>query len=206
MPDERTARPVFGEIMTRSGRTVAVEAVRGTGGFTDAEFTVRPGAGAGRIDAPPAGAAGFSTLRKDGPGQGRARRDGSLTWLLGISIAAAAFWASGGHALVLPARTEVTTASGGSGTAFRLARIASRVEVREGRAILFVDGSALNEGGVSAIVPPIAIGVKGGDGATVTYHVGAGADRLPPGGQLDFSARLEAPEKGVRTVSVAFTE
>jgi hypothetical protein len=83
--------------------------------------------------------------------------------------------------------------------------VASRVEDRAGRKVLFVDGRATNHGGSELPLPPIEIAVTGVDGSIARYRLGTLPDLLPPGGQFNFSSRLEAPKEGVRTVSVAFS-
>ena len=111
MPDERKARPVSGEIMAAP----LAGAESSEPGFTrndvvDAEFeTVRPGrAGAmarrsSRRSARPRlpfrdwipCARAMPRRRAQGPVRG-----GPVFWIVGLGLAAGAFWVSGGHALV----------------------------------------------------------------------------------------------------------
>ncbi len=218
MSDERNARPVSGEIMAAGGHAgEATRPGRVSGDVVDAEFeTLRPDP-ADRLSAvsaiPSIGTAaapaqGLGSLRKSGGGAAArwgSARGGPVFWIVGVSMAAGAFWISGGHALVLPASSGIPVQQRSSANPLKIAGVKSRVEDRDGRSILFVDGSAINEGSHEIPLPPIALSVTGNGGDVMHYRLGTSSDALPPGGHFNFSTRLEAPKEGVKTVSVAFS-
>jgi hypothetical protein len=84
--------------------------------------------------------------------------------------------------------------------------VTSRIEDHAGRAVLFVDGKALNSGNEARTLPPIEVRVIGKNGQVVSYGLNSPGDSLAPGGTVSFSSRLEAPKDGVRSVSVKFQE
>ena len=126
-----------------------------------------------------------------------------LFWGLGLLLVGLAFWISGGHAL-LPRGGPAPGAA--PKTPLSIADVTSRVETRDGRAVLFVDGRASNGGAEALALPPIAIAVTANDGRVTRYRLSTRDTELKPGDRYSFSSRLEAPESGVRTVSVAFEE
>lgn len=216
MSDERNARPVSGEIMAAGAH--AAEAGRAgliSDDVVDAEFeTLRPDP-ADRLSAasaiPSIGSAaapaqGLGSLRKrDGATSHQgSTRGGPIFWIVGVCMAAGAFWISGGHALVRPA-SNGSPAQLASASPLKIAGVKSRVEDRDGQSILFIDGSAINEGNEEVALPPIALSVTGNGGGVMHYRLGTSSDALPPGGHFNFSTRLEAPKEGVKTVSVAFS-
>jgi len=215
MADECRPRPVSGEIMTDDPDSTTSQFVRPPGDdVVDAEFETL----AERKDHPqpaksaPAGIgsqaaplAGMDTLRRgniDAP-RGVAVRGGPLFWVFGIGLAAAAFWVSGGHALV---RNASFLESPSPSQALRISGITSRVDVKGARPVLFVDGEAANDGSVASNLPPLDIAVTDHDGRITHYRLGTSGRLMAPGETFAFSSRLDVPKNGVKTVSVTFGE
>lgn len=197
------ARPVSGEIMTEPS---SAPGITRQAGFSDAEYeTVEPR----RDDPPPRFAAAKMATGMDSLKQGMsvAKRTkpegGPLFWMTGLVLVVLAFWVSGGHSFV---RQTVLSAPIEAGQPLRIADVRSRVELHEGRDILFVDGLARNEGPSTLKLPPLEIVVFGNDGSAIRYFLGTNDAQLAPGDEYTFSSRLEAPRNGVKTVSVTFQE
>jgi hypothetical protein len=219
MPDERNARPVSGEIMAAppagaepaESRPVHPDVV-------DAEFETlqrqapaepaqaQPVASIGTVAAP---VHGLDSLRKP---DARARpqdpaRGGPVFWIFGLGLVAGAFWVSGGHALIRQApSTSASAPAQPVVNPVRIAEVASRVEDHGGRAVLFVEGKAVNEGSETRTPPPLEINVTGNDGKVRRYNLGTSPEPLAPGAAFSFSSRLEAPKEGVKSVSVTFRQ
>lgn len=215
MRDERNARPVSGEIMT--GEASATELARqGPQGadVIDAEFeTLRPdpadrlGPGAsispiGTCAIPSLGLGSLSKSRRSHAVKRGPTRGGPLFWSVGMAIALGAFWVSGGHALMRAAATETAVTPVNP---LRISKVNSRVERHGDRNILFVDGSAINDGAEQTSLPAIAISVTDNGGSILHYRLGTVPDLIGPRSHFNFSTRLEAPKEGVKTVSVAFS-
>src|SRR5690606_11426388 len=113
-----------------------------------------------------------------------------------------AFWVSGGHALLTSGPAPGIAAK----TPLAIADVKSRIETHGGRAVLFVEGRAANDGGATLALPPIEIAVTANDGGVARYRLAATDTELKPGDRYSFSSRLDAPASGVRTVAVAFQE
>ncbi len=217
MADAHTARPVSGEIMAgmageAAGAAPTVDAVHDV---IDADYEVLP-----RDNAPPPAArpplqgtaaglpplGGMDMLRKpeEAPARAPASRGGPVFWVAGLGAVLAAFWISGGDALV---RQAPLFAAGGEGpAAFTLSGVSSRVDASGAKSLLFVDGEAANDGSRASPLPPLKIRVTGEDGRVTSYTLGTSGRPLAPGERFTFSSRLEVPKNGVRTVSVAFAE
>jgi hypothetical protein len=149
---------------------------------------------------------GLDTLRKShvaDAGRSASRGD-PVFWSVGLCLVAAAFWVSGGHALVGPSILPAWHVS--PANPLRIAEVTSRIEDHAGRAVLFVDGKALNSGSEQRSLPPIEVRVIGNDGHVASYGLNSLGDSLGPGATVSFSSRLEAPKDGVRSVSVKFQE
>jgi hypothetical protein len=198
--------------MVATGGAVGMD---GSGDVIDAEFeTLRPDP-AERLLPPrakvtigtaAAPAQGLDTLRK---GQAPATRQAAsrgdpIFWAVGMCLVIGAFWVSGGHALVSQSLIPVWHAE--PANPLRIADVTSRIEDRAGRAVLFVDGKALNAGEEAQALPPIEVKVTANGGGVTRYSLMAGTDPLPAGSTLSFSSRLEAPKEGVQSVSVNFQE
>ena len=83
----------------------------------------------------------------------RRSRGGPVFWIVGLGLAAGAFWVSGGHALVRQAPFAGQAAPAQSiVNALHIVDVTSRVEDHGGRPVLFVDGEAVNDGRVAATI------------------------------------------------------
>jgi len=213
MADERTARPVSGEIMTDPPAiAVADRVVRGPAAdIVDADYVVMS------RSVPPVESVspqprpivtprieGMDMLRKPEPPTERppAARGGPIFWIAGIGAALAAFWVSGGHALVRQA-PFLTSAQA---SALTISGVTSRVDVSGANPVLFVDGEAANDGTGPATLPPLEIRVTANDGRTTRYTLGTSGHSLASGERFGFASRLDVPKNGVRTVLVTFAE
>jgi hypothetical protein len=209
MAEERTPRPVFGEIMT--GPAVA----DGPGRFTqadalDADFEVVPRrhAEAGQPSRSAVAAKkpqGMDILRESQrkPEPRRAARGGTFFWSFGLAIVLVAFWAAVGHALV---RQSFPFGDAEAAGALNLSAVTSRVDVSGEKPLLIIDGEAGNDGSRTMALPPLAIRVKDNAGATTRFTLGTSGRALRPGERFAFSSRLEVPRNGVKSVSVTFAE
>lgn len=209
MADEGKARPVSGELMTS---TPAATSREPASDVVDAEFeTVTPERDRQPLSQPSsiatttAPVAGMDILRGADLSAAPAGpvRGGPMFWIAGIALAAAAFWVSGGHALV---RETGFLASPEATRMLAISGVTSRVDVSGPRPVLFVDGEAVNEGGEPQSLPSLDIIVTGTDGKTVRYKLGTAQKTLAPGERFAFSSRLDVPKNGVKTVSVTFAE
>ena len=130
-------------------------------------------------------------------------RGGPIFWIVGIGLAAAAFWVSGGHALVRSAPFLGTQAPRRRS---RISGVTSRVDASGPQPVLFVDGEAANDGAAAETLPPLDILVTGNDGRITRYRLGTSGRPMAPGERFAFSSRLDVPKNGVKTVSVTFGE
>lgn len=208
MADEGKARPVSGEI--KAGAPYGAPAGSSGDDIVDAEFeTVVPvrsetPPAAPAIATPAAPAVGMDMLRRDEAGRpAKPSRGGPAFWVAGIGLAAAAFWVSGGHALVRQSSFLSEPAPQG---ALAIVGVTSRVDASGPKAVLFVDGEAANEGGEARDLPSLDIAVTGNDGRVTRYRLGTGQRSLAPGERFAFSSRLDVPKNGVKTVSVTFVD
>lgn len=216
MADERKARPVSGEIM--AGAATGAEhrhAAPGPAGeIVDADYEVLPRF-RGRTEpvlpaVRPPGAMpapsleGMDMLRKPetGPAVLPPSRGGPLFWIAGLCAALAAFWISGGHALVRQAPFFAVAQE--TGAALTISGVTSRVDASGPKPVLFVDGEAANDGASPALLPTLEIHVTGNDGRSTRYRLGTSSRSLAPGERFAFSSRLDVPRNGVKTVSVTF--
>ncbi|MBZ9796465.1 hypothetical protein [Mesorhizobium sp. ES1-4] len=213
MADQRTARPVSGEIMTDPPAiAMADRIVRGRADdIVDADYEVMPRfASAVESDSPPPRAIvpppieGMDMLRKpETPAQRPpASRGGPIFWIAGIGAALAAFWVSGGHALM----RQAPFLSGAQASALTISGVTSRVDASGANPVLFVDGEAANDGTRPATMPPLEIRVTGNDGRMIRYRLGTSGRSLASGERFGFASRLDVPKNGVRTVLVTFAE
>jgi hypothetical protein len=205
MAEERTPRPVFGEIMTGPASST------GAGGFTpadalDADYESVPKPHPDRKpprlpSAPTLSGMNMLCQEKAVSPPWRARSGGPLFWGTGLGVALLAFWVGGGHAFIRP------LFSGGGApeaNALNLSAVTSRVDVSGEKPVLLIDGEAGNDGDRAASLPPIDISVKDNVGTTIRYTLGTAGQTLKPGESFAFSSRLEAPRNGVKSVSVTF--
>ncbi|TGT45819.1 hypothetical protein [Mesorhizobium sp. M8A.F.Ca.ET.165.01.1.1] len=213
MAEERTARPVSGEIMTEPPAiAMADRIVRGpVADIVDADYVVvsRPASPVENVSplprlivTPPID--GMDMLRKpEAPAERRpASRGGPIFWIAGIGAALAAFWVSGGHALV----RQAPLLAGAQASALTISGVTSHVDVSGANPVLFVDGEAANDGTSPATLPPLEIRVTGNDGRTTRYTLGTSGHSLASGERFGFASRLDVPKNGVRTVLVTFAK
>lgn len=213
MADERTARPVSGEIMTDPPAiAVADRIVRGPAAdIVDADYVVisRPIPPVENVSPQPRlivtpPIEGMDMLRKpETPAERpRAARGGPIFWIAGIGAALAAFWVSGGHALM----RQAPFLSGAQASALTISGVTSRVGASGANPVLFVDGEAANDGIAPATMPPLEIRVTGNDGRTTRYTLGTSGHSLASGERFGFASRLDVPKNGVKTVLVTFAD
>lgn len=218
MADGFRPRAVSGEIMTDRSEGLADRAPQEVdvhGDVIDAEYITLPsepqrGESKSREAPPSIGSAsapmvGMDMLRRaDAAAAPREpARGGPLFWALGIGLAAAAFWVSGGHALVRGAPFALAEAPR---HALSISGITSRVDVSGMHPILLIDGEAANDSAATEHLPPIEIAVTGNDGRITRYRLGTSGRPMAPGETFAFSSRLDVPKNGVKTVSVTFAE
>ncbi|NGO53514.1 hypothetical protein [Allomesorhizobium camelthorni] len=205
MADQRTARPVSGEIMTgRDAHALPSGAVAALDDIVDADYEIvsppERDPDRSRFPAVPTSTGGMAMLRRAGDDLARGPvRGGPIFWTFGMAAVAAAFWVSGGHALIhhaLPQPAAALTISG----------ISSRIQTAGAKSFLHVDGHAANDGEAAAALPPLEIRVAANDGRVTRYKLGAYARQMEPGERFAFSSRLDVPKSGVKTVSVTFGE
>jgi hypothetical protein len=217
MADGSRPRAVSGEIMTDPSESAAGRAppeVGVAGDVIDAEyisFPSEPQRGEKKPHEPVSSIAspvvspmaGMDMLRRPAEAPLQTARGGPLFWAAGIGLAVAAFWVSGGHALVRNAPFIGTEARH---NALSISGVTSRVDVSGPHPLLFVDGETANDGAVVAHLPPLHIAVTGNDGRIVSYRLGTSGRPMAPGETFAFSSRLDVPKNGVKTVSVTFAE
>ena len=214
MNEASKARPVSGEIMTGSPASASFSPIRRD--VIDAEFetvdpasrgeaTPRPSDFPGRGAAVAGAASETSSLdilkRAEAPPRPRRQSGGPAFWAFGLCLVAAAFWISGGHALLPPVHLPAFLRQAPT---LKIAGLHTRIEKIDGHAILFVDGSATNETGRTIEVPPLAIGVEGENGKSTRFFLGTRDRQVAAGETFAFSSRLEVPKDGVKSVSVSF--
>jgi hypothetical protein len=207
MADERTARPVSGEIMTGPATNAAPERVIfDAADIVDADYVVLPrfaAAPAARMPQIPStpSIGGMGMLRKPEATPSRPSRGGPAFWIAGVGIALISFWVSGGHALVRQSPFWTTAAPA---SALTISGVTSRIDASGLKPVLFVDGEAANDGMRSEALPPLEIRVTDNNANIIRYRLGTSNHSLAPGERFGFSSRLDVPKDGVRTVSVIF--
>ncbi len=222
MNDERMARPVSGEIMSDGPHAAPQRPLapgrETTGDVIDAEYETLARDGPSAPSAPPP-QAGPAQNPARGPARGMdilkqeaapaPRRGGPAFWVFGLALVAAAFWVSGGHALVSRPPAAPGTAAPAAADpreALRIVGVTSRMERNsQGRSFVLVDGEVVNGGDKAVALPPLAIAVTDGAGRSTRYLLSTGDRRLAPAARFPFSSRLEAPADGVGTVTVDFS-
>ncbi|MGX5802850.1 hypothetical protein ACWGS9_16595 [Bradyrhizobium sp. Arg314] len=208
MADERTARPVSGEIMTGTATHAAPERVMfDAADIVDADYVVLPRFAAHPEPASPPlipstpSIEGMGMLRKPEAAPSPPSRGGPMFWIAGIGIALVSFWVSGGHALVRQGPFRVADAQA---SALTISGVTSRIDASGLKPVLFVDGEAANDGMRSEALPPLEIRVTDNDSNIIRYRLGTSNRSLAPGERFGFSSRLDVPRNGVKTVSVIF--
>jgi hypothetical protein len=212
MSGQRNARPVSGEIMTAVSPGAVPSRPDPAFDVVDAEFETldaRAAAAAGRRQTSSwreaASAPGMAVLSRDRSARAPfgSTSAGAPFWIAGICAAAVAFWISGGHALLRQAPFFWPSATA---KPLHIADLSSRVDASGGRAMLAVDGQAVNDGGDILPMPALKIDVISGDGATTRYNLGTSGSPIVPGEKFAFASRLPVPTNGVKSVSVTFGE
>lgn len=206
MANQRNARPVSGEIMAgMSAHNVSPASPAPFDDVVDADYEIvaPPERDPNRSKfhtAPTQAAAGMAMLRRAGNDSAKGpMRGGPIFWTFGMAAIAAAFWVSGGHALVRPASPQPASALTISG-------VSSRIRTAGANTFLHVDGHAANDGEGTAALPPLEIRVASNDGRVTRYKLGTFGRQMEPGERFAFSGRLDVPKSGVKTVSVTFGE
>lgn len=209
-----SARPVSGEIMARSSAAAPpARDLSSSLDIIDADYEVLARASAAETDPvpPPVRAPvapppieGMASLRPAGTGPPFSVRGSPLFWTAGLAAALAAFWISGGHALMR--HPALSDAGQNVPSTLSITGVVSHVDASGEKPVLFVDGEAGNDGATTAVLPPLEIRVTGDDGGVTRYRLGTSGRALAPGQRFAFSSRLEVPRNGVRTVSVGFAE
>ena len=209
MTDEQTARPVSGEIM--AGTAVNAAPARAMhdapADIVDADyvvlprFAVRTEAVAGPEPSTPA-IEGMGMLRRPEVAPARsASRGGPIFWIAGVGMALAAFWVSGGHALV---RQSAFWTSPQPASALSISGVTSRIDASGLKPVLFVDGEAANDGARAEPLPALEIRVTDNASNVIRYRLGTSSRSLAPGERFGFSSRLDVPRNGVKAVAVTF--
>lgn len=213
MFDVRHLRPVSGEIMT--DRCVRSSGVPVADEIEDAEFEVlhlstvipsnadRLGPRMREDGALPR--AGMDMLKSaSGNGAGAAReRAGPLFWTMGVVVALASFWVSGGHTLSRPLLSRLSPAAD---EPMRIAQLTSRVHEQNGKRLLVIDGRVENTAGAAGHMPTLAIEVTGDAGRVTRYTLDAAGPLIEPGQHYRFSSRVDAPMGAVADVSVTMAK
>ncbi|EHK58026.1 hypothetical protein [Allomesorhizobium alhagi] len=206
MADQRTARPVSGEIMAgRAAHALPSGAVTAFDDIIDADYEIvsppERDPDRSRFPAVPTpSAGGMAMLRRAGGDIATGPvRGGPIFWIFGMAAVAAAFWVSGGHALIHHAAPKPAAALTISG-------VSSRIKTAGEKRFLHVDGHAANDGEGTAALPPLEIRIASNDGRVTSYKLGTYARQMRPGERFAFSSRLDVPKSGVKTVSVTFGE
>lgn len=217
MADQEKPRAVSGEIMTETANGRAVRATP-VDDIIDADYISLPPvplrAGPGNVTSPrqaeppllmstaTAPSYGMDMLRRrQAAAPPRPARGGPLFWTAGIGLALAAFWISGGHALMRGVPLVGTEAPA---SALSISGLTSRIDASGARPVLLIDGEAANGGGSTEHLPALEIAVTGNDGRITRYRLGTSGRPMAPGETFAFSSRLDVPKNGVKTVSVAF--
>jgi hypothetical protein len=217
MADGASARPVSGEIMTGSPAAAGREPSPPESDIVDADFEVLPGPIPVDVDpavaavppfpraaVPPPPLEGMAMLLPADARRPFSVRGGPLFWTAGLALAFAAFWVSGGHALIRQA--SLFAAGQAESSVLSITGVTSHVDSSGEKPVLFVDGEAGNDGISTAALPPLEIRVTGEDGGVTRYRLGTSDRALAPGQRFAFSSRLDVPRNGVHAVSVNFAE
>ena len=125
------------------------------------------------------------------------RRAGIGFWAGGFAVAIAAFWMAGGHTL-----SRHLPVLRGDAETIRIAGLTSRVADTATGPRLFIDGEVRNTAQDGIASPDLMIDVTAQDGLVTRYKLATGAGRMASGEARRFSSRLDAPESGVRMVTV----
>lgn len=212
MAKRHTARPVSGELMASGLAPPRPGGLRPAEDVLDADYeVVVRAAPAGRAESAATGfsdnlgSGRFDFLSGKDPQRGTlfSARGGLMFWACGTALAAAAFWVSGGHAVVMAA---LPNPAPDAPSAITMGDVISRVDFSGAKPVIFVDGQLSNDGRVAARLPGLEIRVADLHGLVTRYKLGTSSRNLGAGEQYAFSSRLDVPKNGVKTVSVTFAE
>lgn len=205
MGDTANMPPLSGEIMAGDAhRDAQTQNVAGAD-VVDAEFVTIPRSPAASaftapdisIVRPVQPPAGMEVLTARAAQGGGSRRAGIGFWTTGCVAAAAAFWMSGGHTL-----SRHLPLMRGEAETVRIAGLTSRVADTATGPRLFIDGEVRNTAVDGVVSPDLMINVTAQDGLVTRYRLTTGAGRMASGESRRFSSRLDAPDAGVRSVTV----
>ncbi len=205
MASDRPPQPVNGEIL--AANAAGRPGGRRPDNAVDADFeTVDVVPPMRTTPARPAAAIereSLSILNGSAPAAERPSRGGPAFWATGILAVAAAFWFSGGHAL-LDHRSPRDLTDEVAG--FEVMEVTSSVKRLSGRDVLMVDGVLQNTGMRDAVAPDIMVNVESDTGGTTRYLLGLGKPVVAAGDTADFSSRLNVPKGGVKRIYITFEE
>lgn len=201
-------QPAFFESETVAAARSSGRADLGSGKIIDADYVTldrhegraQPAEPVRSPQTPPAG---IDVLRREEAPPPFTARGSAGFWLFGLTLAAAAFWVSGGHALV--GRSPPPLASDVRDP-IRIEDFTSRIERRGDRAALLIDGEVANAGAVALAMPALVISISAGGGRTTRYILGTNGAAIAAGGRFAFASRLEAPKDGATSVTVSFQD
>lgn len=197
MAEEQDSRRFSGGIATgadAAGPVIDAEFVA-VGAATPSPAPPRP-----MVNAPARGPArGMDMLSR--PGRAGSQRGGPMFWSMGAIVIASAFWVSGGHVLFARAAPAVQVEA-----KLAIRDLSVRVEERNGRSLILVDGRVANPGAARQPVPPIAIEIVGKDGRRVRHLLSTNGEYVAPSADFAFSSRLQAPMGVVDKVDVKLAE
>lgn len=195
MSEHPQTRPVSGDILP-SGAPVRREGPAVSGDIIDAEYV-----SVGAPSAPHSrkSQTGLSVLAHSGDDSDQ--RGGPVFWSAGLILVLAAFWISGGHALIGRFSAGQDLSAQGE---LQVSGLQTREENSGPRTVLQIDGQILNPASVPLPMPGLVINVEAKSGEIIRYALGVGQDSLAAGERYDFSSRLQAPAGGTQRVFITF--
>lgn len=195
MGEHPQMRPVSGEILPSDGQARNGSRA-GSGDIIDAEYVSLSTAPAQH---PRKSLPGLSVLAHSGDDGDR--HGGPVFWSAGLILVFAAFWISGGHALVGRFSAGQDLSAQGE---LQVSGLQTREDNSGPRTVLQIDGQILNPASAPLPMPGLVINVEAKSGEIIRYALGAGQDSLAAGERYDFSSRLQAPEAGTQRVFITF--
>ena len=201
MADSTIIAPQPGKVMAGEAYAIGQRALHGD--IVDAEYETVPRAASHAIPPvqPPVSDAPGMDLLRASKAPAVSHRAGLGFWGAGTLAAFAAFWMSGGHTL-----SRHLSLAGDAAGAVRVASLQSRVTDTAGGPRLFIDGAVENTASASTPAPDLTIQVTGHDGVVTRYRIATVGETIASGAAWKFSSRIDAPQAGVRSVSVTIAE
>lgn len=120
-------------------------------------------------------------------------------WTVVALLTAGVFWVSGGYAIFATVAPRPHTTF-----PLRVVDVKSRLEGAGERAVLVIEGAAINDDRHEQPLPGLSIDILDDEGKATHYFLGTREGPLAAGERFAFSSRLAAPKKGVTSVSVTF--